>query len=201
MPRLDREQIWEPRQKIIEMAGFSKTDFENFVQRHQIEPEYRGAHTYYPMYDIMFRLNQVRKSAARGSKAASLDLDAQKKYEEVAKLRIVNQERMGKLIPRERARTRVLTLLSAFAQKLRYTIKNTAAQVVGMNDARAVENIMTQNYNNVIEMLEAEARILTWGEDSASSELGRTELPTDTGKDSGDRGNIETEVADEKQPV
>lgn len=194
--RINKEEIWEPRQKIIQMAGFSEQNFSNFCRNNDIEGVARGSYTYYPLYAILRTMNTLRKSSR--STAGTTDLDMAKKYEEVTKLRIINQQKMGALIPRDRARNRVLTLLSAFAQKLRYTLKNTAAQVVGMQDARAVENILTQNYNGVIEMLEVEAKILSWSEDGLSSELGRTELPANSGEDSGDGGDLKTEAPSEE---
>jgi hypothetical protein len=129
----------------------------------------------------------------------STDLDRQKKFEEVQKLRILNQTKMGSLISRERAKQRSVTLLTAFASKMRYSIKHTAAQVAGLSDARQVEKILTQNYNDVIDMIEREATLISWSDDESNSELGRTQLPSDSGETTSDGSSEETPAASEKQ--
>lgn len=206
MPYDPKQEVFVTKQKLVEMDAFSSHTFDRFLEKY---PLVRGL-TGYPVFKLIKNLQydrskaiQVKTNYENKQRMAkiddpSFDLSRAKAIEEVQKLRIANQQKMGTLISRDRAKNRVLTLLNAFATKLRYSIKNTAAQVAGLHDARQIEKIMTQNYNDVIDMLEREATILSWSEDEINSQLGRTELPTDTGEDTGNGGGEETEITSQE---
>lgn len=205
MPYNPKKEIYVTGKHIVEMEVMSTNTLERFLSRNPVKREMTG----YPLFKFMRALQEDRATAlqgladenrrrrsAQGRKLTDPESDLQraKQIEEIQKLRIANQQKMGTLIGRDRARNRVLTLLNAFATKLRYTIKNTSAQVAGLHDARQIEKILTQNYNDVVDMLEREAQILSWSEDETGSQLGRTKLPQDSGEDSGSRGSEENEA-------
>ena len=205
------DDVQLPRIKIINAGIWAESTFGKMIQRYGIPKMPNG----YPVllickalqkriHELLTQINVLeQKMNLRVAKAnikiddPEADLERAKKYEEVQKLRILNQTKMGALISRDRAKARSITLLSAFATKMRYTIKHTSAQVAGMADAREVEKILTNNYNAVIDTLEREAKLISWSEDGLSSELGRTQLSEDSGQDtSGGSGQEDKTTAE-----
>jgi hypothetical protein len=165
----------------------------------------------YPAFRIIQALNDERKNR-RGkstSKAeGETDLDREEKMEKVLKLRIANQERIKLLIKRDYAKRRVMTLLTAFSDKMKYIIKTTAVELAnliemekvkfGGVDARKIEMVLIDQYNFGIDKLQEDAKIISWEEDDAENQLGRTELSPASGETvSGGSGEEDTSSVEE----
>lgn len=164
MKAVDREELYVERILLMTMGGFTSSDFTDFVRRNNITSNEERK---YPVFAIITALNDERKArrfSASGKQEIN-ELEVQKKSEEVRKLRIVNDEREGILIPRALVKDRVRTTFRAVANKIRYAIKRAAPKLMGMDSARLIEEILTKDYNNAILALENEAKNISWDED------------------------------------
>jgi hypothetical protein len=188
-PKTDLSEILVSRGQLLRLGGFAPTDLSDFCARNDIRPDPTAPMAgMYPAFRIIQALNDERKNR-RGkstSKAeGETDLDREEKMEKVLKLRIANQERIKLLIKRDYAKRRVMTLLTAFSDKMKYIIKTTAVELAnliemekvkfGGVDARKIEMVL-------IDKLQEDAKIISWEEDDAENQLGRTELSPASGE-------------------
>jgi hypothetical protein len=194
-PIIDREEMYAPRTLFVHLGGFNDSDFTKFVQKYGVNV---NGDNLYPIFEIMTHMNKERKTR-HGLKTDEMSgLDTQKRYEEVMKLRIINQERAGLLIPRSVAKDRVRVAFTTVANKIRWSIKNVAPRLIGVTNARDVENMLTQSYNNALEDLETQSKNITWEEDGRKVEFGRTELVEDSGEDFSSGSSDQTETTDQE---
>ena len=189
MPKeVEMTEIYVERLRLVSMGGFTSSDFTEFIRRNNIQS---NEDRRYPVFKVISYLNEERKKRQHGRKGASIDeLDRQKKHEEVMKIRIANQEKMGILIPRIEAKERVRLAFQAVANKIRYSIKNIAPRLIGMDNERTVEEMLIHSYGNAIKDLENEAKNVSWEEDGLENQPGRTELVNNSGTDAS-RGDSE----------
>lgn len=181
--RVDLEEEYVERVRLTEMGGFTTSDFTDFIRRNNITPNEQRM---YPVFKIISALNTERKKRQHGKKGAGVEeLERDKKHEEVMKIRIDNQAKLGILISREYAKERMRMAFQAVAIRLRYSIKNVAPRLIGLDNARLVEEILTKAYNSSILGLEEEAQNVTWEEDGVTNKLGRTGVASDSGTQTG----------------
>lgn len=191
MPKvINKEEMYCTRTHLMQMAGFTSTDLTDFLRRNEVEASDEG----YPIFAIMNSLNKERKKGRWGEN----ELDSQLKFERIQKERIVNQQRLGQLMPRELVKERVRITFQAVANKIRYAIKSVSPRLVGVPNARDVENFLTQSYNNALEDLERESKNVSWEQDGSEVQLTRTEMASDTGTDISTGSSEEDSIAVEE---
>lgn len=194
-PVIPLEEVYLDRKRMIEMGGFSRTDFLKFCKNHDI---YADDNAKYPVFAIMNALNQERKKRQHGNRgeAGMDDLDREKRKEEIMKIRIANQKELGKLIPIEKAMDRTRVAFQTVAAKVRYSIKSASAAISStiIDNPLLAEEILIKHYNNALDELEREVDNVTWEEEARTTKLSRTELSEDTGEDSGDRSSKDAET-------
>ena len=89
-------------------------------------------------------------------------VETQLKKERVIKERIQNQTKLGKLIPKEDAKIRMLRTLGDVGIKIKYAIKESSVSSVGIQDPRIIEAIMIDKHNQAIKKLEESCRLVEW---------------------------------------
>lgn len=171
--RVEMTELYIERLKLLEMGGFTPGDLTDFLRRYDIVS---NEDNLYPVTVIMKHMNYERKK--RGGK--DNQLDDQLKFERIQKERIINQTKLGELIPRSIIKERVRIAFQAVANKIRYSIKNCAPRMIGITNARDAENLLTQSYNNALDDLKKEAVDVSWDKDGIETELRRTELASDS---------------------
>ena len=126
-------------------------------------------------------------------------LSIETKREKLQETRIKNQEKLRRLIHRSTARDRMLTLLQAVVNQVKYSIKIASPQLVMQPDARVIENILIVAYNSAIGMLERNADLIRWEDDGVEVKLGRTEGTENLTEGAGDRGSEEDPTLSKEQ--
>ena len=183
--KINFHEIYKERAFFQELGGFSAPDFTGFCHRHRIPCIHDSGHARYPVFEVMKAINSERKLRT-GLKKEPDDLDKELKRERVIKERILNQKNMGLLIPISDAKARIVNVLSAVTNSMRYSIKSAATRVALCNNVRDCENILTEDYNNAIETLTInKAKIQSWEEMGANTKLRRVELLEDSEETSG----------------
>ena len=94
------------------------------------------------------------------------------KHEKVMERRIINQIKLGYLIPKDEASTRVLNILLSVKNTILHGIKLFAAR---RENYREVERELTKDFNSAIDKLESESQVISWEADG-STEILRTRL-------------------------
>jgi len=155
---------FKPESYFVQIGGFANSaTFNEFCRFYGIS--FDAANGGYPVFHVIKMLNEDRKSTGRRKQLNMSKLDEMKKQEEVRKLQIHNMERSGELIKREYAKERVRLAFQNVASKIRYAIKNTAPRLVGMENARLIEELITKAYNGALKLLEEQANMTTWEDD------------------------------------
>jgi len=130
-----------------------------------------------PVFGMIYALNEERKklTEAFGSNisqdigGAKLEYDL--KNEMILSKRILNQAKLGILIPKEEASDRVKRILTTVMNMLRNNIKTVSPQLIGVTNLRDIESIITNEWNKSVEILEKESKVISWGEDGSSKLL------------------------------
>jgi hypothetical protein len=181
----EREEVYVPKALLISMGGFTAPDLSKFITDYGITCDERGV----ALYAVIAALNKARKKRRFGEQDD--DLERELKLEKLQSERIRNQERLGILIEKDYAKERVRRAFVEVATRMRYQIKQTAVKVAPMTSARDCEMILTNDYNDVIDDLEAKAINMRWEDDGLQVKFGRTELASDSKADSGDGSSSE----------
>jgi hypothetical protein len=202
---MSTEEIHIPRKYFIERGGFTQPDLTTFLKRNDITCNSDG---FYPVMRIVEALNSERKKKRFDSDGDD-DLEIELKREKIQKERIINQQRLGRLIERDRAKERVRIAFSAVANKIRYSIKLVTPKLVQYvwavknseiqePSAREIEALLSNEYNGAIELLYSEVNNVTWEQDGSEVKLRRTELAEDSGESVTSTGSTEdTSTAEE----
>jgi hypothetical protein len=140
-------------------------------------PEARRTDKGIPVFGMIFALNEERKKLTEvcGSNISqdmgSAKLEHELKNEMILSKRILNQAKLGILIPKEEASDRVKRILTTVMNMLKNNIKMVSPQLVNIVNLRDIESIITNEWNKAVEILEKESKIITWGEDGSSKLL------------------------------
>lgn len=189
------KEIYAPATYFEAIGGFTKRGFYCFASDWKLEKNEKG---HYPVFQVMYILNELQKgnrqkerrvALERKFKVAREDGSGEEEktiqittvkdaldYEKLQEVRIKNQERLGRLIPVEVAKTRQRTSFQAVSSAIKYGIKLASVQVAVSTNARDCENIMLNAYNSALEILKEGAEDVPWEKEGASIKLGGTEL-------------------------
>ncbi len=139
----------------------------------------------YPLFGMLRAMNEERKAVLDSfGVSANTDLDDAKldnelKVENIQSKRILNQLKMGFLIPKAEASDRVKKVFGAVMNVIKVGIKNAAYRVYSnkphLNSQRDIEIILTDEWNGAITELKDGAKVISWSEDGSSKVL-RTRL-------------------------
>lgn len=175
----DMPEHYAPRAFFVSIGGFSEIAFDQFVKKHSIMITPKG----WPVYEVM------RKLCDHVYHRELTSVEHELKREQMIERRIKNQERLGNLVPIDRAKQRMRTTLVAVANMVRHAIKQSAPRVALVSDARDAENVMVEAYNNAIQFLGETAKNVEWEFEGRNSKLGRTELFDASEENTGERSS------------
>ena len=179
------EEKYAPRAYFVKLVGFNYRSLAVFCKENDIEDEQN-----LPVFKIMKALKDKTKYLRDLG-----DLDQQKKYEEVMVRRIANQQKLGQLVPIAMAKERVRDAFLAVAKYIRYAAKSASLRVAICGNARECENIIINEYDNALDLLQKESKVVTWEQDSGETQLTRTELVTNPGMGISDGSSEEATTA------
>ena len=142
-------------------------------------PQARKTERGIPVFGMMDALNQERKklTEAFGSNlnedVEGAKLEYELKYENILSKRILNQTKLGMLILKDEASSRVKSVLRAAVNSIKVAIKHSASRLfhAELNSQRDVEQILTKEYNDAIKELENSSKIISWEQDGSSALL------------------------------
>ena len=135
----------------------------------------------YPVGGVLKALNAELTSTSKilGTKIGVDDKEMQVelvlKEESVLSKQISNQLKLSVLISKEEASERVRRVFRAIISITKNAIKNAAPRLVGVVEKHDAEVIMTEEWNDAIDLLRKEAKVISWEQDG-SSKLLRTRL-------------------------
>ena len=168
---IDKTEIWKPYTWFIQCAGFTAEDIKTVVCHYRISKSKDG---YLPVAAILMHINEDRKVRSRRRNFNLAQLEEVKKQEEITKLQLYNGEKNGTLIQRAYAKERVRLVFQNVVSKVRYSIKNISPRLVGMDNARTVEEVISKAWNGAITLLEQESKCLDWENDHPKVKLSDT---------------------------
>jgi len=174
------EELYITKKQVVILTGFQYHDLDAFIQLNNVPYE----NNLIPVFKFIDALRKATKKVPKRED----DMEKAKRHEEVMKLRIVNQERLRKLIPIQDAKVRVKKAFSAVAKYIQHGCKAAAPRVAICQDVRECERIMLAAYDTAIDQLAKEAKIISWEDDGAKTELRGTELPESAPEDSSGAG-------------
>jgi len=132
-----------------------------------------------PVFGMMYALNESRKEIAEklgvntNTDLGDAKLDHLMKHENILSKRILNQMKLGLLIPKEEASDRVKTTFRAVINIIKVGIKHAATRIIAMTllSPRDVETVLTEVWNDAIEELKKGSKVITWEEDGSANLL------------------------------
>ena len=183
------EPIYVTKKAILSACPkIHQIDLDRIMARYEIQV----TNGLFNVFDLISGMGiQIKGKFGVNGGVSNSDLDIEKRREEVMKLRIINQERLRRLIPIEDAKIRVKKAFLAVAKYIQHGTKATAPRVAICQDVRECERIMLAGYDNALNLLEKEATIISWEQDSAKTQLRGTELFESSAEDSGNTGSAE----------
>jgi hypothetical protein len=190
-------EIWATANYIVASGAFAMNQFHVFCLSQGVS----GKNGKYPLMKLITKLADYRKDSSKVviKRFEKEDVETELKFENLQKLRIINQERMGVLIPRKLAKDRVRKTLLATLTALRYAIKRVSPHLAMKElSSREVENMITREWNDCIEELEKASKNVSWDAEGLEDQLGRTELAADAGEDISSGGDEEAEAESEE---
>lgn len=161
---------------ISEMSGIQKHHLDYLVETHGCA---NGNETGFPVFGIMRALytewmrykNIIGSARGANSDDDELKMDFLLKKEKVQKERILNQTKLGLMIPKEEASNRVRGSLKAVMNTIKSSIKTIAPYLVNIPESRDVETIIAKHWNKCIAELEAKSKVVEWEVDGTHSML------------------------------
>ena len=189
---LNLDDVHVPSQFLIQVCSITQYELE------QLGKEYNYARQNdrgYPLGSVCKALNAERKKMSDmmgtklGSSESELKIEYALKQETVLAKRIVNQAKLGALIPKEEASERVKRIFNAVINMTRNAIKNSAPRLIGVKEKRDAETIMTEEWNDQVLLLKSEGKVISWEQDGTSTLL-RTRLSKEVKEDDPELSDI-----------
>lgn len=174
MAALSAQEHYLPHKFFREVAGLSNYEIEQMAAKYECA---RATDSGIPLGGMMRALNEERKKLtdAFGSNL-NKDIDGAKleyalKEENILKARILNQTKLGFLIPKPEAEERVKKLLRGVMNSVKNAIKIISPRLINIENQRDVEVILTNGWNESIKILEDSSQIISWEADGSSKLL------------------------------
>jgi hypothetical protein len=177
----DRREYFFPMTIVKYMAGMTQIELEGIFNRY---PDTRPGDGGVPIFALMRALNAERRALSTscgidtsiiGASSDELQYERKLSEEKLLKEKILNQTKLGILIPKKQAENRIKTLLKTIMSMLKNTIKEVSPKLEIGIEPRVVEAILTDSWNSIVEELKKSAKILSWDEDGAVN-LQRTKM-------------------------
>ena len=155
-------------EQLQKLAGITRAQYARLVQ---LDAGCSETNEGIPIYATLRVMNNaLNQSGVYNITKNRTDMDtmkiaAQMQYENLTKSRILNQTKLGVLIPKHEAYKRLLKFLFAFQNLLQHTVKMTAAKMPG--NKRENEIFLTDSYNDCVNFLSENVNILSWEEDGS----------------------------------
>ena len=175
MAKVDHSEVYKAFTWFTTQAGFPSTELRDIIHHFKIDKNEEGL---YPVSTILYSINEQKKTVSRRRGLNLSQLEEIKKQEEIIKLQLYNGEKNGILIKRSYAKERVRIVFQSVVSKIRYAIKNISPRLVGMDNARLVEEIITKAWNGAITLLEQEAKCIDWENDNTKENISDTKPVT-----------------------
>jgi hypothetical protein len=169
-----------PRKYFVSNGVFTPADFDRFIAENNIPTAEEG----YDVLSILRTCNFHRRTYKKElnmqkQMAGGENFSAELEFEKVLSQRITNQQKLGILMEKKDAKSRMLKALRLISQKIGYSIKMASRELPGILDVKVIETILSRHYNSVILMLKDDSQLISWEEDG-SSELLRTRVMEQT---------------------
>jgi len=174
MSNINVQEFYLPHLLFRQIGHMSQYEIEQMGVKY---PEARRTDKGIPVFGMIFALNSERKklTEAFGSNISQdmpgAKLEYELKTEMILSKRILNQAKLGILIPKEEASDRVKRILSTVINLFKNSIKLIAPKLLNIINQRDVETIITNEWNKLILELEKDSQVITWGEDGSSKLL------------------------------
>lgn len=165
------EEYYLPYILFQNVGGLTKEDIRAINSKYSST---RKSESGIPVFGMINALNTERKrllSAAGVSDSDDIKLDFEMKHENIQKTRIINQTKLGRLILKEEASSRVKSAFKSVAASMKHHIKTVSPELVNQDEVRDIEKILTDSYNQIVLNLEKQAEILSWEEDGSAKLL------------------------------
>ena len=171
---MDLSEVHLPIMFFRQVAGLTNYEMEELGKKYDVaRPNDQGV----PVGGLIKALNMERKSMSDilGTKINQSDgeikMEIALKEENIQSKRINNQAKLALLIPKEEASERVKTVLRAMMNLVKNAMKNAAPRLVNIEEKRNVETILTEEWNDAVDLLRKEAKVISWEQDGSGSLL------------------------------
>lgn len=171
---MDLSEVPLPVMFFRQVAGMSQYEIEELGKKYDFA---RANDAGVPAGGIIKALNTERKKVSdiMGTKINQTDVEIKVelalKQENVLAKQINNQAKLALLIPKEEASDRVKKVLRAVISLIKNGIKNAAPRLVELQEKRDIETIITEEWNEAVELLEKEAKVISWEHDGSGQLL------------------------------
>ena len=177
----ERREYYFPLTLVKYQAGMTQLELEGIFNRY---PDTRLGDGGVPLFALLRALNAERRALSSscgidtsviGASSDELQYERKLSEEKLLKEKILNQTKLGILIPKKQAENRIKVLLKTIMSMLKNTIKEVSPRLAVGIEPRTVEAILTDAWNSIVNELKKSAKILSWDEDGAIN-LQRTKM-------------------------
>ena len=172
--------IMIPRKYFVSHGVFTPAEFDRFIAENNIPTLEEGFDILSILRTCNFHRRTFKKELnQQKAMAGGENFSAELEFEKVLSQRIDNQKKLGILMEKKDAKSRMIKALRLISQKIGYSIKMASRELPGILDVKVIETILSRHYNSVILMLKDDSQLISWEEDG-SSELLRTRVMEQT---------------------
>lgn len=174
MPAISSQEHYLPHKFFREVAGLSNYEIEQMAGKYDFA---RATDNGIPIGGMMRALNEERKKLAEtfGSNLnkdiEGAKLEYELKNENILSKRILNQAKLGILIPKVEAEERMKKTLRGVMNTIKNAIKLISPRLINIENQRDAEAIMTDSWNSAVRELEKSANVISWEADGSSKLL------------------------------
>jgi len=171
---MDIKEFYLPHKYFREMAGLSNYEIEQMAVKYDYA---RSTDKGFPVFGMMRAINEDRKKLSNtfGSNVSKPIEEAKLEYklkeENILAKRILNQAKLGFLIPKTEAEERIKKVLRSVVNIIKNAIKNIAPRLIDIKNQRDVEVIVTAAWNEAVKILEDSSKVISWEADGSSNLL------------------------------
>ena len=171
---MDIKEFYLPHKYFREMAGLSNYEIEQMAVKYDYA---RSTDKGFPVFGMMRAINEDRKKLSNtfGSNVSKPIEEAKLEYklkeENILAKRILNQAKLGFLIPKTEAEERIKKVLRSVVNIIKNAIKNISPLLIDIKNQRDVEVIVTAAWNEAVKILEDSSKVISWEADGSSNLL------------------------------